>query len=548
MAYNNLFSIPVSRKRQASIRRKFIIFSSVLFLLIFIGGSAAFVFLMRQILHDSAGNELVQVVKIGDYGLESYVGGEIAIVRKMAASPLIQQHLLHPEDAGFAEIALEDIEGYRQTFMSKSVFWISNADKRFHMDSADNYYVLDPNDSANYWYNMTMYETPAYNFNINYNPNLNVTNLWINAPVFDRNHKPVGMLGTGINLSDFVNTLNEKFSGEADLYFFNAIGEITWARDVEIVANKITLEKQLGQTGTKILDGVRHLKEGEVKFFETHGGKGVSAFCKIPLLGWNVVAIHNFTIKDTMQTGMTFLFGVMMLIIFFIVVVVNIFASILLEPLNRLIKTLNQISGEWDLMPQGGVGQKDEMSTLGEFLNMTIIDSLTGIYNRRYLNGSLKKFIKSLSRSNGKLSLLLIDVDFFKRYNDKHGHDAGDICLKTVANAIAGCAAREQDFAARYGGEEFVVVLPNTDEAGAGLVAEKILRKICECRIPHGISDVSEYVTVSIGGTTGVVKHHSDDRDFIKRADEALFHSKHCGRNRYTFKGLDVDNRFDSER
>jgi len=538
MAYNNLFSIPVSRKRQASIRRKFIIFSSALFLFIFVGGSAAFVFLMKQILHDSAGNELVQVVKIGDYGLESYVGGEIAIVRKMAASPLIQQYFLNPKDTGLAKIALKDIEGYRQTFMSKSVFWVSDADKRFYMDSAYAY-ILDPDDSVNYWYNMTMYKTQTYNFNINYNPNLNVTNLWINAPVFDGDKKAVGMLGTGINLSDFVNTINERYSGQADLYFFNAGGEITWARDVELVANKVTLEQKLGQTGAKILADVSKLKEGEVSFFEIHGRKGVAAFCKIPLLGWNVVAIRNFTAKDTMQTGMTFLFGVMMLIIFFIVVVVNIFASILLEPLNRLIKTLDRISNEWDLKSLGGADRKDEISTLGEFLNMTIMDQLTGIYNRRYLNGCLKKFIKTLSRYDGKLSLLLIDIDFFKRYNDTYGHDAGDSCLKTVASALAGCVTREQDFVARYGGEEFIVVLPNTDEAGAGLIADRMLMKIRECRIPHGKSDTSEYVTVSIGGTTGVVKHHYDDRDFIKRADEALYESKHGGRNRYTFKSLD---------
>jgi len=537
MTYHNLFHIPISRKSQTSIRRKLIIFSSALFLLIFIVGSVAFILLMRQILHDNAGNELVQVVKIEDFRLEAYIGGEIAIVRKMATSPLIQHYFMNPEDTELANIAHEDIEGYRQTFMSKSVFWVNDLDKKFYMDSAYAY-ILDPDDRANYWYNMTLHNTQTYNLNINYNPNLNVTNLWINAPVFDRDHKAVGVLGTGINLSDFVNTINEKYSGQADLYFFNASGEITWARNVELVANKITLEQELGQTGAKILAGVSNLKEGEVRFFETHGRKGVAAFCRIPLLDWNVVAIRNFTAKDTMQTGMTFLFGVMMLIIFFIFVTVNIFASILLEPLNRLIKTLDQISNEWDLKSQESTGQRDEISTIGEFLNMTIIDPLTGIYNKRFLNGNLKKIIKLLSRSNGRLSLLMIDIDCFKKYNDTYGHDMGDKCLKTVANILAGCITREEDFIARYGGEEFIVVLPNTAKDGATLVAEKMLKKICKSRIPHEKSDISEYVTISIGGTTGIVKHQHSDRDFIKCADEALYESKHGGRNRYTFKSL----------
>jgi methyl-accepting chemotaxis protein len=519
-------------------KRKFIIFSSVLFLLIFIPGSAAFFFLMRQILHDKAGNELAKVVEIEEYKLEAYVNSEIAIVRKMAASPLIQQFFLNPGNEETARIALEDIEGYRRTFASNSLFWVNDADKKFYMDG-EYAYTVDPDDPEHYWYYMTMYGTRTYNFNINYNPNLNVTNLWINAPVFDRERRAVGMLGTGINLSDFVNTINERYSGQAELYFFNALGEITGARDVELVANKITLDTKLDQTGADILAGVKNLKDGEIRYFQAHDGKGVAAFSRIPALNWNIAAIHRFTLKDTLQTGITCLFGIMMAVIFSIFAAFNIFVSALLEPLNRLIKTLSQISSEWDLKPQNETEQKDEVATLGEFLNMTIIDQLTGIYNRRFLNGHLRKIIKSLSRSGGKLSFLLIDIDYFKKYNDTYGHDRGDVCLKTIASALAGCITRDEDFVARYGGEEFAVVLPNTDEGGAGFIAEKMLKKIRECAVPHEKSDVSGFVTVSIGGTSGVVIHSRGEGDFIKLADEALYKSKHDGRDRYTFKSMD---------
>jgi len=386
---------------------------------------------------------------------------------------------------------------------------------------------------------MTMYETQTYNFNINYNPSLNITNVWINAPVFDSNQKVIGILGTGIYLSEFANTINERYSGPAELYFFNATGEITGARDIGLVANKVNLDVELGETGRDILSEVKRLKDGEIRYFETYDGKGVAAFCQIPALNWNAAAIHHFTIKDTLSTGMTFLFGLMMAVILFIFVVFNLFASILLEPLNRLVKTLSQISREWDLKLQDEPDEKDEVATLGEFLNMTVIDQLTGIYNRRFLNGNLKKLIKSLSRFDGKLSVLMIDIDFFKKYNDNYGHDMGDKCLQTVANILAECITREEDFVARYGGEEFVVVLPNTDEDGAFLIAEKMRKKIYECNIPHEKSDAARFVTISIGGTTGIVKHSHNDSDFIKRADEALYISKQDGRNKYTFKSLD---------
>jgi diguanylate cyclase (GGDEF)-like protein len=539
MTYNNLFAIPVSRKKQTSMRRKFIVFSSVLFLLIFVIGSVAFFILMRQMLHDNAGNELMQIVEIEKFKLEAYVNGEIAIVRKMATSPLIQQYFLNPDDEETAKIALEDIEGYRRTFLSNSLFWINDADKKFYING-EYAYTIDPRDSGNYWYNMTLYETQTYNFNINYNPELDMTNLWINAPVFDKGQKAIGMLGTGMDLPGFINALSMNYYGQTELYFFNAAGEITGTQDIELVEKKVFLEDKLGQTGAEILAKVKNLKEGEINYFKINDWRGgVAAFCKIPALDWNIAAIHHLTIMDTLQTGMTLLFAVMMVVIFSIFVVLNLFTSVLLEPLNRLVKKLSKISREWELQPQNEMKHKDEVETLGEFLNMTIIDQLTGIYNKRFLNGNLKKIIKSLSRSNGKLSLLMADIDCFKKYNDTYGHDMGDKCLQKVASTLTQCVTREEDFVARYGGEEFAIVLPNTDEEGAGIIAEKILRKINECNIPHKNSDVADFVTVSVGGTTCTVKYTQNESDFIKRADEALYKSKQDGRNRYTFKSLE---------
>jgi methyl-accepting chemotaxis protein len=537
MAYNNLFSIPVSHKRQSSMLRKFVAFSAALFLLIFVLGSVAFVLSMRQMLHDNAGNELMQIVETGKFRLEAYVNGEIAIVRKMATSPLIQEFFLDPEDEVLARIALEDIEGYRRAFISNSLFWVRDADKKIYRDG-EYAYDIDPGDPEQYWYNMTLQETKPFNLNVNYNPTLNLTNLWINAPVFDREQKAIGMLGTGMDLSEFMNALNMSYNESVELYFFNATGEITGARNIGLIEKKTRLDDELGQIGENILAEVKELKDGEIKFCETVDWGGVAAFCQIPALDWNVAAIHIFTIRDTLQTGMTFLFAVMMAVILSIFVVLNIFAYILLEPLNRLVRTLSQISVEWDLIPQNEANQKDEVETLGEFLNLTIVDPLTGIFNRRFLIGHLRKTIKSLSRSNGKLSVLMVDIDYFKKYNDTYGHDSGDTCLKAVANSLSQCITRVDDFVTRYGGEEFVVVLPNTDEDGAGLIAEKILKKVYGCNIPHKSSDVAEFVTVSVGGTTSTVKYPHTESDFIKRADEALYKSKQNGRNQYTFRSM----------
>jgi diguanylate cyclase (GGDEF)-like protein len=534
MAYSGIFSIPVFRKRHASMRRKFIVFSSILFLLLFVFGITVFIIMMQRILHKNAGYELMQSVEIERLKLEAYVNSEIAIVLKMANSPLILKHFLNPDDEATKKIAFEDIEGYRRIFASSSLFWVKDADKEFWLNS-EYAYTVDPDDPGQYWYNMTMYKTENYNFNINYNPYLEITNLWINAPVYDNNHKPVGILGTGVNLSDFISALYQSYQGTGELFFFNAAGEITGAKNISLVTDKINIAKELGQTGNEILTESKYLKAGVTKFFETKDRKGVTAIGSVPALNWYITIIRHFTIADSLQTGMTVLFGIMTAVILFIIVIFNIFIFSLLEPLNRMTKTITQTLSDWELHPQASSHQKGEVETLGEFFHLTIIDQLTGIYNRRYFDGNLKKIIKSHSRTGISLSLLMLDIDCFKKYNDTYGHGAGDNCLRAVAAAMTECITRDEDFIARYGGEEFAVVLPNTDSNGASLIAEKILEKVRECGIPHGASDIADYITISIGGTTGVVKHLQNGSEYIKYADKALYESKRNGRNRYTF-------------
>ena len=241
-------------------------------------------------------------------------------------------------------------------------------------------------------------------------------------------------------------------------------------------------------------------------------------------------------IGESLQTDMAILFGVMMAVIFSVFIFFNIFIVVILEPINNMVKTINQTFTDLGLKPHEDDEKKDEIAALGEFFHMTIIDPLTGIYNRRYLDGSLKKMIKLHSRTGASLSVLMIDIDFFKKYNDTYGHDAGDNCLRIIAAVLSQCVIRDEDFIARYGGEEFAVVLPNTDENGARLIAERMLEKVRESNIPHSTSDIAGYVTVSIGSTTGIINHLQHGSDYIKAADKALYESKSNGRNRYTFK------------
>jgi diguanylate cyclase (GGDEF)-like protein len=170
-----------------------------------------------------------------------------------------------------------------------------------------------------------------------------------------------------------------------------------------------------------------------------------------------------------------------------------------------------------------------------ELEDKVYLDALTGIYNRWFMEDNLKQFIKSLSRAKGTLSIMMVDVDFFKRYNDIYGHAMGDDCLKAIAIVLSRTVERADDFVVRYGGEEFVVVLPYTDEAGAESIAVKLLKNVSALRIPHEQSDAADHVTISIGLTTVKVVHSHYCMDYIKHADKALYMSKQTGRNKYTY-------------
>lgn len=157
-------------------------------------------------------------------------------------------------------------------------------------------------------------------------------------------------------------------------------------------------------------------------------------------------------------------------------------------------------------------------------------DSLTALYNRRYLDTTLDRELASCKREGKPLSLIMIDVDDFKKYNDLHGHQAGDQCLIAVAKTLQASAKRASDLAARYGGEEFLLVLPGMDAAAAQGLAEELRRSVEALRIPHEQSRGGS-VTISIGLAVMTNDSHKDVAGLLRAADEALYHAKHGGRN-----------------
>jgi len=164
--------------------------------------------------------------------------------------------------------------------------------------------------------------------------------------------------------------------------------------------------------------------------------------------------------------------------------------------------------------------------------SLSFLDDLTAIPNRRRFSEFINSEWRRSARGGTPIALVMIDIDFFKLFNDNYGHRSGDEVLQKVASALQKSLKRPGDFVARYGGEEFVVVLPDTDVNGAMVIAEAMRWEIEELGIPHGFSAVSDRLTISLGVAGTVAERDSSPRTLIEAADAALYRAKQSGRNR----------------
>ncbi|MDR0404044.1 MAG: methyl-accepting chemotaxis protein [Treponema sp.] len=362
----------ISAKR-VSIRRRFLVFSVVFFLLIAGGGACAFFFSLRQMIRGNAARELARLLDTSRLKLEASINSEIAIALKMAESPLIISYFMRPEDPELERLGFSEIAGYRRAFRGNTVFWINDRDKRFYSDDAYAY-TLDPEDPDEYWYYMTLSETEHYNFNINYNDNLKKTMLWINAPVFSGG-RAAGIVGTGIELTGFIDSLYADLGG-MELYLFNRQGEITGARDNQLLVDKVSLGDFLGARGDAIISRASALDETAVETFLS--GSQEIAVGRIPLLDWYITAFAPITFSMFLSSPMTAVFLLTLVVIILIFVIIHVFIGNALEPLGKMEAILKDVAAEWDLTRRITVGRRDEIGVLADFYNTTF-DKIQGL-------------------------------------------------------------------------------------------------------------------------------------------------------------------------
>lgn len=256
-----------------------------------------------------------------------------------------------------------------------------------------------------------------------------------------------------------------------------------------------------------------------------------------------VQQIVNKHISINVQTTVDYALMVKVIIVFTIVSLIGLLWNYQLRKINRMLAVREKELVELSCKLNEDVAVRMRAEEALEGLNrklelLSVTDGLTGIANRRHFDEALVQEHARHARSGAELSLIMLDLDHFKAFNDCYGHVAGDDCLRRIGQVLANCIDRPADLAARYGGEEFACILPETDSYGAVAIAEKIRRGIHACAISHKGSNVAEYVTASLGVVTVHCCSAQLTVDIVANADERLYKAKSSGRNRVEFTDL----------
>ncbi len=225
-------------------------------------------------------------VEIKTLEFNASMNSQLVLVRQMMKSPSIVEFMKNPDDEEIRKSAFKDFEAFSDSFLSKSVFWISKKNMEFWSGMKFSY-IVDPNDPNEYWFNMTMYETEEYNFNINYNPNLGTTMLWLNAVVRDKDHNPIGIVGTGVPLTDFIRTMYAGLDENIEMYLYNDLLEITGAADESILKDKIKVTDRL--PSLKDFDNVPKECISQTRL------EGNYVLAPITLVNWHMVLFVPYT-------------------------------------------------------------------------------------------------------------------------------------------------------------------------------------------------------------------------------------------------------------
>ena len=527
----------------------------MLFTLAFLIMAMVMVASFRDVITDTSSEYASLFARSTSEALSAHMNKDIGLMSKAAQSAAVIEWMADEGNKEKADLAHQEMAGIVDELYSYNLYvGLDSSLNEYRVDSStiEKVDVFDKNNPKDSWYFDCISSDRDYILSVDRDYMMQRKRVWIDYKVV-RDDVPVGVICTGL---EFAHVARELFAhydknNMRGIVIDNA-GIIRM--DSSFMDDREFLHGEFQSQLEDVLDDPRFLSSveshvnsidsyfdgaSELKFVRlSRGFYRHMTISPIRDTNWSVIILSGPISFFEISRFIPVFVAILALLIIFAVITSAFNYRLIFLPLSKLGQSLVSLRENLDVEIYG-TQRDDEIGdlsqTVQDLFHKANVDGLTGIYNRRFMENNLEHIMGLLSRSNSLLSVLMLDIDFFKKYNDTYGHEEGDSCLKKVAKVLESCAVRANDFAARYGGEEFLIVLPNTDESGARVVAEKLLDGVRALNIPHSNSTAAEYVTVSVGVASGRVAYGQRWDDFVKRADDALYTSKEGGRNRYTY-------------
>jgi diguanylate cyclase (GGDEF)-like protein len=499
---------------------------------------------------------------------------EIGLARQMADSSALVKWAEQPDNPALEKDALRQAESFRTNFRDNSYFLALRKNNHYYYNNAANEYagkqfryVLDPDKPDDAWFFQLISEGRDFHLNVNPDKELGVTKLWIDVLMRNEQGDIVGMVGTGLNLDDFLKDIVDINQDGITTLFVDHNGAIQLYRDRNYI-DFATIVKPEGQKNTvdllfdepedkqQILGMLAMLKKrsdqaGQVEsgFVTVDGREHLAGVAYLPAIGWFEITLLdlNTLVPRSYLLPLVAVFLVALLVT--LLLFHYIIQSKILKPivglesavkrvregnfsLPRLDKPDNEIGRLADHFEKMTLSMKDSTRELenkvaqrtDELSRLARIDPLTGLKNRRGLDELLDEEIQRSRRQDNRFGLVWLDIDHFKAINDQLGHQAGDEILCRVALWLK-AGVRPYDAPGRWGGDEFVVILSPCDTHTLSQIANRIRHSVEEESRKTGTP-----VTVSVGGYLCEPGDTSDG--ILREADRALYEAKEQGRNR----------------
>ncbi|MBQ9539603.1 MAG: hypothetical protein IJU95_10080, partial [Treponema sp.] len=451
----------MARQSRAQLKAKLFI-AAVVALLVVVGVT---VFATRVRFRSDAQETLAHHAQLETLRFTSSLNAQLGLVVQMVKTPSIVKYMENPQDEELKAVAFEELGSYMDSYLSKSLFFVNDKDHIFYQDMKPAY-NLDPDKSENYWYNMTMYETDVYNFNINYNPDLGATFLWVNAVIRNTAGKPVGIAGTGIPLDSFVNSMYSELPDDVVMYIYDDNLKITGDRDMsQLLANYSVTDRLPDLTGMELLP---------TEIIVEHSGKHEFTLAPLSLVKWHMVFAKEYNFK----TAISYAVGpiAVCLVIIFIALAIALSTNMIYSASTLKAAVDDLSSGNADLTRRVELGSTPFLAVMDE-----LVDSLNRCIKKlQGIMSTVKQSSSSLSGSGDRL------------------HETTELAENSIAQVISSIDSMQNQIENQVesvtGTANTVKQVSSTIETLGGMIE----------RQSNGVSDASSAVEQMMGNIASV--------------------------------------------